>query len=98
MSGVRDLVESDNLIPMRDVSATDAARRFSELLDAVEHDGESFTVVRHRRAVARIVPTPAPNGRAIKDLLLHTSTDAGWARDIAAARALVTAEERWPND
>ena len=95
MATVRSHAESDNLIPVRDISATDASRRFSELLDAVEHDGESFVVVRRGRAVARIVPAPSANGRSLKDLLLHTTVDQGWARDVAAARELVTMEERW---
>jgi len=81
-------------MPVRDISATDAARGFSELLDAVEHSGESFVVVRRGRAVARIVPTPTANGRALKDLLLGTTIDRGWADDIAAARGLVCVEER----
>ena len=88
------LAESDNLIPMRDISATDAARRFSELLDDVEHRGESFVVVRRGRAVARIVPAPSANGRALKDLLLSTTIDRSWADDVAAARSLVSVEER----
>ena len=31
---------------MKDISATEAGRHFSELLDAVEHRHESFVVVR----------------------------------------------------
>jgi prevent-host-death family protein len=94
MHRLPDPPESDNLIPVRDISATDAARSFSEVLDEVEHRGESFIVMRRGRPVARIVPTPSGSGRALKDLLLGATVDRGWADDVAAARALVTAEER----
>ncbi len=88
--------ESDNLIPVKDVSATDAARRFSELIDAVEHSGESFTVHRHGRAVARITPVGSANGRAVLDLLSKRRADPGWAADIASARDLAAPQEqRW---
>ena len=35
-----------------DVTATDAARNFADLLDAVEHRGEHFTIVRRGKAIA----------------------------------------------
>lgn len=41
---------------MTTVSARDASRGFSALLDQVEHDGEEYTVVRDGRVIARIVP------------------------------------------
>ena len=39
---------------MREISATEAARNFSELLDAIEHRGEHFTIVRHGKAIAEL--------------------------------------------
>lgn len=86
-------MESDNLILMRDVSATDAGRRFSEMLDAVEHDGESFTIVRHGKPVARLAPVITPSGRRLKDVLGTMSPDKRLAEDVAEARALLTSDE-----
>jgi len=53
---------------MRDISATEAGRHFSEVLDAVEHRHESFVVVRKGRSIARIVPEPGLAGRDAKAL------------------------------
>src|SRR5438128_10998408 len=54
---------SDNLIAMsEDLSATEAARHFSEVLDRVEHQGASFTVVRNGKPVARLLPAASSNG------------------------------------
>ncbi len=78
---------------MRKMSATDAARRFSEVLDAVE-DGESFLVERRGRAVARIAPAPAANGRAGKDLLRSQPPDPGWADELDELRASLAIEDR----
>ena len=41
----------------RTISATTAAKRLREVLNAVEHRGETFEVERHGRAIARIGPT-----------------------------------------
>jgi antitoxin (DNA-binding transcriptional repressor) of toxin-antitoxin stability system len=79
---------------VRALSATDAARRFSELLDAVEHRGESFLVLRHGQAVARIEPEGAANGKLVKELLRAGGPDDDWASDLAELRAALTIEER----
>jgi prevent-host-death family protein len=42
-------------IDMREIPASDAKARFSELLDKVEH-GETIVITRHGRVIARIVP------------------------------------------
>lgn len=55
----------------RRISATKAAREFSDILDRVEHAGEEFVVERHGRVVATISPA-TPGGRThvtIGDLL-----------------------------
>lgn len=59
---------SDNLISMREMTATEVARNFSEVLDAVEA-GEEIVVLRGKKEVARIVPTEqhVPNGAAFID-------------------------------
>ena len=41
---------------MPDVTATEASRNFADLLDAVEHRGERYRIVRRGRAVAQLEP------------------------------------------
>ncbi|MDO8434548.1 MAG: type II toxin-antitoxin system prevent-host-death family antitoxin [Candidatus Binatus sp.] len=54
-----------------DISATDAARRFSELLNRVRYRNESFVVKRGGEPVCEIVPArPATiSGRELVELL-----------------------------
>lgn len=79
---------------MKDISATEAARNFSGVLDAVEHGHESFRVLRGGRAVARLVPVEAASGRATKELLARRRPDRDWANDLAEMRALLVTEDR----
>jgi prevent-host-death family protein len=79
---------------VKDISATDAARHFSDFLDAVEHGRESFRVTRGGRAVARLVPAEADSGAAAKDLLHRHRPDAAWMSDLAEIRSLLVTEER----
>jgi antitoxin (DNA-binding transcriptional repressor) of toxin-antitoxin stability system len=72
---------------MREITATEAAKRFSDLLDAVEHHGESFVVVRHGHAVASIAPAPTATGAALKAILAANPPDADWAEEARALRA-----------
>ena len=53
------------MIPMRTLSATEASRGFSDLLDAVEH-GESVIITRGGRAVAEIRPASQRTGRDLR--------------------------------
>jgi prevent-host-death family protein len=76
------------------LSATEAARRFSDLLDRVEHDGESFVVERRGRAVASIRPAPVVTGRTVKDLLRAQAPDPAWERELADLRGSLRPEER----
>jgi prevent-host-death family protein len=76
------------------LTATDAARRFSEVLDAVERSGETFVVVRHGRAVATIAPANVATGRAVKQLLRNRRVDQAWRRQLAALRAALKIEDR----
>ena len=85
--------ESDNLISMRSISATSAARGFSDILDAVE-SGESFLVVRHGRTVARIEPAGGGRGSAVKQLLRQAPRDPDWLGEIRRLRAATGIEER----
>jgi prevent-host-death family protein len=71
------------------MTATDASRGFAELLDAVEHRGESFRIVRRGRTVALIVP-PRTFGRdALADLLSRHRPDPAWEHELAQLRELV---------
>jgi antitoxin (DNA-binding transcriptional repressor) of toxin-antitoxin stability system len=40
------------------ISATEASRSFSRVLDQAEHGGESFIIERNGRAVAELRPAP----------------------------------------
>jgi prevent-host-death family protein len=71
---------------MKQLSATDVSRRFSEVLDAVERQGESYVVVRHGRAVATIGPTSGGAGKALKQALRANQPDAAWAGELQELR------------
>jgi prevent-host-death family protein len=77
---------SDNLIFMREMTATEVARNFSEVLDAVEA-GEEIVVLRGKKEVARLVPTKkhVPNGAAFID----------WYEKRAAAGELLGQYPEW---
>ncbi len=79
---------------MESLTATEAARRFSELLDAVESRGAIFLVARRGRTVARIGPAAAATGKDLKLLLRRTGPDAKWLEDLRRLRAAMTVEER----
>jgi antitoxin (DNA-binding transcriptional repressor) of toxin-antitoxin stability system len=79
---------------MRRLTATEAARRFSDLLDSVERNGETFVVERRGRAVASIRPAAPVSGRTVKDLLRAHAPDPGWQRELADLRGSVEPEER----
>jgi prevent-host-death family protein len=79
---------------MKDISATEAARSFSDVLDSVEHARESFVVTRGGHPVARIVPVEAASGRAAKDLLAGRTRDPAWSGELAELRSLLVTEER----
>jgi prevent-host-death family protein len=77
-----------------DVTATDAARNFADLLDAVEHRGEHFTIVRRGKAIAHLEPTSRGRGSDAKSLLERHRPDPAWAGDLAAVRALLEVDDR----
>jgi prevent-host-death family protein len=79
---------------MPDVTATDAARNFADLLDAIEHRGERFTIVRRGRAVAHLEPVAHGRGAAAKALLRRHSRDPAWADDLDALRSSVEVDHR----
>lgn len=79
---------------MERLTATEAARRFSELLDAVEERGETFLVARRGRTVARIAPAAAASGKELKNLLKSSRPDAAWQRELRELRSALTVQER----
>jgi antitoxin (DNA-binding transcriptional repressor) of toxin-antitoxin stability system len=74
---------------MKQMSATAAARGFSELLDRVESEGETFVVVRRGRVVATIGPAAGGTGRALKSALRERGLDPEWADELRALRKSV---------
>lgn len=79
---------------MTDITATDAARRFSDLLDGVEHRGEHYTIVRRGKAVAHLEAISSGRGAKVKSILRRHSPDAAWPNDLARVRGLLEIEER----
>jgi len=79
---------------MAEISATEAARHFAELLDAIEHRGEQFTIVRRGKAVAHLEPVSRGKGSEVKGVLRRHRPDSRWTKDLAEVRDLVTLDER----
>lgn len=79
---------------MPDVTATDAARHFADLLDGVEHRGEHYTIVRRGKAVAHLEPVSSGRGADVKSLLRRHPPDKAWPNDLAELRAIVEIEDR----
>lgn len=79
---------------MVELSATEAARRFSDLLDAVEHRGESFVISRQGRPVAVVGPATPRSGKELKRFLNQHPPDEAWASDLQELRAVLVTEER----
>ncbi len=83
---------------MKQLSATDASRRFSEVLDDVERGGESYVVVRHGRAVATIGPASGGTGRALKEAVRANRPDPAWAEDLRELRdGIDPVTNPWPD-
>lgn len=77
---------------MKTMTATEASRHFSDLLDAVEH-GERVIILRGSHPIAEIGPARRRSGADLRTALEGTPPpDEGFARDISAALALVTSE------
>jgi prevent-host-death family protein len=72
---------------MPEISATDASKRFADMLDAVEHRGETFTVVRRGRAIATVAPTRRTNLASLRDFLRAHPPDESWEKDLADLRS-----------
>jgi prevent-host-death family protein len=79
---------------VKEVTATEAARRFSALLTAVEKDEETFLVTRAGRVIARIVPAAGTSGAAVKALLRHYPHDESWQSELDDVRGLLGVQDR----
>jgi prevent-host-death family protein len=80
---------------MPEVSATEASRSFADLLDGVEHRGETYTIVRRGRVIAQLEPARAASGRDMKALLRRHRPDREWILEVAELRQSLVAEERF---
>ena len=81
---------------MKTMTATEASRHFSDLLDAVER-GETITIVRGSRPVAEIGPAHRRTGADLRAALADVPPpDEEFGRNIAEAVALVNSEVRDP--
>lgn len=69
---------------MKTLTATEASRAFSHVLDEVEH-GETIIVTRGGERIAEIRPASRANGAAVLALLAAAEVDQEWARDVALA-------------
>jgi prevent-host-death family protein len=79
---------------MPDISATEAARRFSDVLDSVEHGRERYTIVRRGKAVAHLEPISRGRGSDVKEILRRHRPDPGWAEELSHLRDLVDIDDR----
>lgn len=71
---------------MGEITATDASKRFADMLDAVEHRGESFTVVRRGRAIAVVAPVRPSTLGSLREFVRDHVPDDDWEPDLAAIR------------
>ncbi|BBX96601.1 type II toxin-antitoxin system Phd/YefM family antitoxin [Mycobacterium lacus] len=80
---------------MREVTASEASRNFSAVLDSVER-GETIVVTRAGRRVASIAPAPAVTGAALNAVLTRwrgaAALDDDFAESIETARAAASSE------
>ena len=77
---------------MKTMTATEASRHFSDLLDAVER-GERVTIVRGNHPVAEIGPVHRRTGADLRAALEGIAPpDAAFARNISAALSMITSE------
>jgi antitoxin (DNA-binding transcriptional repressor) of toxin-antitoxin stability system len=59
---------------MKTISATDAVRTFSDLLNAIKYRGESYTILRGGKPAATIGPAATPlNTRTLEELSARLS-------------------------
>ena len=74
---------------MAEISATEASKRFADVLDAVEHRGETFTIVRRGRTVATIAPVRRGRGADLRRILAEHPSDDRWANEVRDLRRFI---------
>lgn len=64
---------------MRQITATELARKFKQMMNLVEFQGEELIIVRNNHQVAKIIPGPATMTaiEAMSDLYRTLPDDAG---------------------
>jgi prevent-host-death family protein len=78
------------------MTATEASRNFSDLLDAIEH-GDTVTITRGNRPIAEIGPARRRTGADLRAALAEIPPpDDRFADDIAAALSQLSSEEGDP--
>ena len=80
---------------MKRVTATEAAREFSDLLNRVYYAGERLVVVRNGREVAQIGPVESSQPTTFRELL-HVMDRLGWPDEDLAADVTTAREELLP--
>ena len=79
---------------MTTMTAAEASRNFSAVLDRAEH-GETIVIVRHGRVVATVAPVPKRTGRDLR-LALESSEipsfDEDYESDIADGLSLISSD------
>jgi prevent-host-death family protein len=80
---------------MPEITATEASRSFADLLDAVEHRGETFVIVRRGKVIAQLEPARVATGARAKDVLRRHRIDSAWGEEVAELRSQLVTEERF---
>lgn len=85
---------------MLQITATELARKFKQMMNLVEFQGEELVIVRNNRQVAKIIPGPAAMTalETMSDLYRTLPEDAGatWLKDSRNSTAADLAEVRDP--
>lgn len=82
---------------MTTVSAREASRGFSALLDRVEHNAEEYTIVRDGKVIARIVPASERTvGGFLARRAASAAIDDDFASDALGAEHLLTTDPGTP--
>ena len=87
---------------MRSISATEAARNFSRLLDDVVN-GESIVITREGRPVGRLSPESSTTADRLVRIMEENPLDAAFMEDVEEARRLLRglppdAIPAWPDE
>jgi prevent-host-death family protein len=92
---------SDNLISVKEMTATEVARNFSAVLDAVK-SGESVVITRGGERIATLVPTPRANGAALAEALRawqgNPALDDEWAARVRDAHEVINKSSELDSD